>query len=84
MPWSGPCKCPAHILYGTAIGVLKLNVIVLGIGFFQECFNLRIKQTTSFIHVRKKQKDSDNNMISNLYDIRTDNLKANLANKYHE
>ena len=45
MPWSSPCKCPAHILYGTAIGVLKLNVIVLGIGFFQECFKGRWKAT---------------------------------------
>jgi len=25
MPWSSPCKCPVHIMYGTAIGVLEVK-----------------------------------------------------------
>ena len=31
MPWSSPCKCPAHITYGRAIGFETIKLMKAGI-----------------------------------------------------
>ena len=52
MPWSSPCKCPAHIAYGRAIGIKTLWMIVkAGYRISHQCMDIQFQRKPySFVH----------------------------------
>ena len=52
MPWSSPCKCPAHITYGRAIGIETLWMIVkAGYRISHQCMDIQFQRKPySFVH----------------------------------